>query len=482
MRKIMQLGSLARRFLRWIAITGIAVPALVAIYIGREWYASREELRLVMQRLEADGDMRPLGEVVPIPPAEALANGRKLFAAIEGLKQLKKAYPAVRFGPEVMQIVAPGKARSGVWVEKPDFGGEFSLDWDAFRHQVAQGAAILQEAREILKHPTALEYDYTVSPSRINSIGETQDLLVWLRASALLRVHDGDTAGAIEDLTCIRQLCATMGASGALVRQAMAYGMWLYGWAGPVWELLENGTLTEAELLRLREIATGDFINDGLRALEVEFEGIPSSIRQLADSASFDLMASYFFDTEEGIMFSLRKFLWLRIWMPADEAQVLTSWAGAIRKARTLIDAKNWQRVAAYFEDAPPPRTPYDRWRFPWAEAFSGITLSKSILQQSLRAENQCQMVQVVIALKRYRLRHGDYPGDLKALVPDFLPSLPTDWYDGQSLKYRREADGSFLLYSVGKNGIDEKGDASTTDGKSDFTNSRDIVWPQPMP
>ena len=90
------------------------------------------------------------------------------------------------------------------------------------------------------------------------------------------------------------------------------------------------------------------------------------------------------------------------------------------------------------------------------------------------------------IALKRYELQHHQLPDTLDKLVPDFLESVPTDYMDGQPLRYRRNADGSFLLYSVGENGKDDGGDPTLEKGaeSSSFNwqnpHALDWVWPQP--
>ena len=69
----------------------------------------------------------------------------------------------------------------------------------------------------------------------------------------------------------------------------------------------------------------------------------------------------------------------------------------------------------------------------------------------------------------------------LSELVPEILPSAPIDPMDGKPLRYRRNADGTFLLYSVGADGKDDGGDArpQKNDSKPQLMNARDIVWPQ---
>ncbi len=62
------------------------------------------------------------------------------------------------------------------------------------------------------------------------------------------------------------------------------------------------------------------------------------------------------------------------------------------------------------------------------------------------------------MTLERHRLATGEYPGKLEMLTPKFIPQLPCDAINGQQLKYRPEADGRFVLYSVGWNETDDGG------------------------
>ncbi len=64
--------------------------------------------------------------------------------------------------------------------------------------------------------------------------------------------------------------------------------------------------------------------------------------------------------------------------------------------------------------------------------------------------------------VERYRLEHGDWPADLRSVLPD---APPRDWA-GRDLVYRLE-DGDALLYSLGTNGRDDGGEAAFGDGPS---------------
>jgi hypothetical protein len=72
--------------------------------------------------------------------------------------------------------------------------------------------------------------------------------------------------------------------------------------------------------------------------------------------------------------------------------------------------------------------------------------------------QTKADEAQMVCALERYRLVHGRYPETLNELLPQFIDKLPHDIIGGQPLKYRRTADGQFLLYSIGWNETDDGG------------------------
>ena len=84
---------------------------------------------------------------------------------------------------------------------------------------------------------------------------------------------------------------------------------------------------------------------------------------------------------------------------------------------------------------------------------------------------------QVVFALERYRLAHNQYPESLEALIPLFMEKLPRDVIDGEPLHYRRQANGTFLLYSVGWNETDAGGQVALKKDGSEDREKGDWVW-----
>ncbi|MBI3852430.1 MAG: hypothetical protein HY298_19410 [Verrucomicrobia bacterium] len=111
-----------------------------------------------------------------------------------------------------------------------------------------------------------------------------------------------------------------------------------------------------------------------------------------------------------------------------------------------------------------------------------GARATAKSLQRVLTVEAEQRLAVTAIALKRYQMRRGTYPPDLIALVPEFISTVPLDPVDGQPLRYRLNADGTFLLYSIGEDGNDDGGDPRLPgDSKSRaWQLGRDWVWPQP--
>ena len=106
--------------------------------------------------------------------------------------------------------------------------------------------------------------------------------------------------------------------------------------------------------------------------------------------------------------------------------------------------------------------------------------------EDAMRLEAARQMEIAAIALKRYEIKYGKYPPSLDSLVPEFVSKAPGDPMDGKALRYRLDAGGNFLLYSIGENGRDDRGNPSHSivhrgvDLNWLDNSAMDWVWPQP--
>ncbi|MBL9206606.1 MAG: hypothetical protein JNN01_16050 [Opitutaceae bacterium] len=101
------------------------------------------------------------------------------------------------------------------------------------------------------------------------------------------------------------------------------------------------------------------------------------------------------------------------------------------------------------------------------------LTAYGKVIPNCARTTQALRLAATACALERHRLAHAEYPESLAALVPVFLSAMPRDVITGESLHYRRNADGTFTLYSVGLDGDDDGGvrpaDPAVTDGDGDW-------------
>jgi hypothetical protein len=77
------------------------------------------------------------------------------------------------------------------------------------------------------------------------------------------------------------------------------------------------------------------------------------------------------------------------------------------------------------------------------------------------------EMTILAFALAEYEREHGQYPESLTELSPKYLKSIPQDRFTDKPLKYQRQDQG-YLLYSVGANGKDDKGQEGNANKAAD--------------
>jgi hypothetical protein len=63
----------------------------------------------------------------------------------------------------------------------------------------------------------------------------------------------------------------------------------------------------------------------------------------------------------------------------------------------------------------------------------------------------------VALAVEQFRRRHGKLPERLDELMPEFIPAVPADAFDGNPLRYVVGRD-RYIVYSVGQDLIDQGG------------------------
>ena len=104
------------------------------------------------------------------------------------------------------------------------------------------------------------------------------------------------------------------------------------------------------------------------------------------------------------------------------------------------------------------------------------------ILDRRLKAQSEISATEAFLALVLYHREHGELPATLDALVPDYLPAVPRDYFDGQPIHYSRDFRA---LWSIGTNQFTVDAvamDANAIDGNGDLYVPLDFAAPAAVP
>jgi hypothetical protein len=344
-----------------------------------------------------------------------------------------------------------------------------------------------------------------------------------LNTATVLALRDGDQDAATTHLLgtfgMIRGMTEERMFIFQLVRIAIAHIT-----QAATWELLQSTNTTDAQLEMIqREWKALDFILPAARALEMERAMNEMTIGDMresrteysrvagdygfsgsggsgggatwAGSRDFILETTEFAkDTWGKTKDATKEISWRVAWSYSDQLRMLKGIQIQIETLRTTLTNRNFKTSLDV------QRTRLNDVGFRgknddeavWSLADEGtlktmfssgvLSLGRTI-HKVMTIEASKQLTVTAIALKRYKLRHGKLSADLAALVPEFLPAVPFDPVNAQPLHYKPNADGTFLLYSVGEYAEDNGGDpkpAGTKTKSNSWQRGRDWVWPQP--
>jgi hypothetical protein len=199
-------------------------------------------------------------------------------------------------------------------------------------------------------------------------------------------------------------------------------------------------------------------------------------------------------DLWDNVKFGYAKSMWRASWTYSDEFRMLQGEQVMIETIRAIetngcfnpaYGNMNARLSSVGMTNEPDDLLVMDVSDIRWIFSETGLAFAGTI-RRAMTAEVTRNTVITAIALKRYQLKYGAYPDTLSRLVPQFLAAVPNDPVDGKPLRYRLNTDGSFTLYSIGLNRIDDGGnpslDVSSSGGTSYWLSAHalDWVWPQP--
>ena len=341
--------------------------------------------------------------------------------------------------------------------------------------------AVLDQITEAARRPRA-QYDlrYADGPNALlPHLAIHKSMAGKLRTRSAARVAAGDTAGAAEDIDTILRLAELTGEDpvliGYLVRVAIQSSAFSAFWDGT-----SQHAWSDTQLAAFQRRFEGLKQRD---SLVQAFRG-----ERLFGKTCFELMRvgkldpDIFGATESDE--SGNSFGWglvPRAWLLQSQAyhsKVLDQVVGALQRCdpERGIAAKGsiWEteRVDQTLFDTAGRR--FHPYRIFTELLLEGLAMVHTKADRSLTTS---RLAITVAGLERHRLATGSYPKALGDLVPKWVPAVPLDPMDGQPLRYRLNADGSFTVYGVGPNHTDDNGVFESQQGQD-----LDWVWPPSHP
>ncbi len=147
---------------------------------------------------------------------------------------------------------------------------------------------------------------------------------------------------------------------------------------------------------------------------------------------------------------------------------------GALKINRTRSKyARFWRRLIANLAKPWSERSPLPITRNLRVKSLAGLAFDRNYVGEHIYWEltrgmaklelkvrkhsNEVAFCQLMLALRAYKLKNGELPESLDALVPEYLRKIPKDAFDGRPLRYSRAKK---LIYSVGLDLKDSGGSA----------------------
>jgi hypothetical protein len=474
------------RFGLLLVLVGIAATAL-HFY----WNRSAADYR---KRLQARGEKLLIAEVIP-PAVPAEQNSAVPFEQALALLSTNPAVLHTR-PPATRQMVAPGRAMVG-WRQPYVRSDTGSNSWEQTESVLSRSLEALELLRQMVHRPV-LDFQSDDRPGTAPPLSHLEALKAtaqFLSIAVVCDLHRSDTDSAV---TNARALLALI--NGTKDERQVAFQvtrMALADQAAAVsWELLQWSDLKEEQLAALqRDWMELEFREAAERALVLERATSLDSIESLRRPIGLDRIYLRAHQAEDWVAEAnkgTKELAWRIWWSYPDEVRMLRGYQvllDNIRFAQTnyaFRSADFQQRSelaelgintisnASWWELGPLDkkiRTLFSR----------NVAASMGYLGRLKQAEITRQMTLSAFALKRYQLRHGNYPPELASLVPEFIPSIPRDPVNGKPLRYQLIGK-SFLLYSIGDDGVDNGGDALAAPPSESLAwlDGRDYVWPSP--
>ena len=515
---------------KFLIVAGIVLGVAVLIPIVRH-YQLRFAVANYVAELKAKGEPTDLAQVIP-PPVPPEQNSAPLITnALSEIEEEKVFTNSIIFknSPFDMSMsIAPGKKIVGwrqPFVHDPEgYGGGYypTNTWEDLGGQLSERQNDLQSFRKLIDNPL-IDFNYNYSdpkkfiPALAPHLSQFKLAVQWLEASEFYNLHQGDITNASTDVRAMLALVKSETNERFEISQLIRFALAQIS-ADATWDVLQTTNVSDKDLAQLQqdwqslefiaplknafllervsELQLVDYLRQSPTNLDAEVDWTQNIMSGWRNEYTYKRTenGTYVVDDErnsyqkviDGISIQWAKFQWRWFWSYADEVRGLQMWQAVIDGTQIMETNNSFQLVQSFVN------TNFVQLGFdsvknnPYAIISQNAHNQLTAIRKAATVETARNVVITAIALKRYELRHHQLPATLEELTPDLLKTVPTDFMDGEPLRYRPNVDGTFLLYSVGKNGVDDGGDPSLEKGvtNSSFNwqnnHALDWVWPQP--
>jgi hypothetical protein len=490
---------------RWklFLVVAVVMLLLTGIWVATMHWTADSDVDAYRKSLIAKGEELEIAEVLP-PPVPVEQNGAELVQ--EAFSLFVPASNDISNIPSAMRMVAPGKAI--VCFKQPDVRGyDFTNSWSNIMDVVEAERPAIELLKQTMNYP-ALDFhvEYEKWPNTpLTHLAPFKRCVISLSSAAMCDLHEGDTGSATTNICAMLGLVNGWQDERFLISQLVRMAMVQIA-VRPIWEYLQSTNVSDVELAMLQtNWEKLEFTHAMENAILMERASTESVIKRMRTSSQFfnEIVVGgpatsgswgSSMDFWDSVKFTGAKFMWRASWTYSDELQMLQNYQLVLKTLRTTetngFFNPAYSNMVNQLQANEPTNDP-DSWIDKMDEKglqrmFSEDAFGTGSLNRVMAMEAAREIIITAIALKRYQLKYGDYPTNLDSLVPQFVAAVPIDPVDGRRLRYRLNAGGTYLLYSIGQDGKDDGGDpslgASVRNPNLDWLNRRalDWVWPQP--
>jgi len=369
--------------------------------------------------------------------------------------------------------------------------------WEEFEEALDSSRQSLEDLYSVLKRPS-LHFGIILtngfSDLQVSGLLQVTRGSQWLMMQTLVSLRRGNKETALKCLESLSKVVAQPDSESLLIVQLVKYAA-AFSASYAVWEALESHAFSDIQLEQIQKHWMElNFMNEMLQAFEVErnmtidhFALTRGSKKVLNEALSNQVVVAKMTDGEplddQGVLFrSVRIPLWRTGWSFQEELHSLKEWQKSLEDYRQ-VPFKGWADIHERTSETN-PLTGIQKFKFLLSHGLAlnhhPTTFSRAVRTQILK-----ELVVTAIALERFRMKTGQYPNDLNAMIPNFLIELPKDWIDAQPLRYSSKDGEDYLLYSIGSDFKDDGGSGESTKAKgasgTSFWDRKDWIWPRPI-